>query len=139
MPLESAITSQNDVGEFQSLLFDRLSELFPTPVGASLESSASGVDEAPSAQQPLSFAPGDDVFTRIFGGKTAQQIIGLGPCSHRRETLQPFLCLSLDVTGLSTPTIEASFDAFIQVRKGQQRCRACMPAFFAFCMRRVIG
>jgi hypothetical protein len=117
MPLESAITSQNDVGEFQSLLFDRLSELFPVPIVAR---TAVGVSAASAGSSPscptLSFLPGDDIFTRTFGGKTAQQIIGTGACRHKRETVQPFLCLALDVTGLASPTIEASFDAFIKVR-----------------------
>lgn len=116
MPLESAITSQNDVGEFQSLLFDRLSELFPVPVVARPPVGLSASDGSTPPCPALSFLPGDDIFTRIFGGKTAQQIIGTGTCRHKRETMQPFLCLALDVTGLATPTIEASLDAFIKVR-----------------------
>ena len=119
MPLESPVTAQNDVGEFQSLLMDRLGELFPMPhrrlscdEGAPSTTGTSAT--APSAMT-LSFVPGDDLFTRLFGGKTAQQIIGSGACKHARETTQPFLCLTLEVTGLTAPTIEASLEAFTQV------------------------
>lgn len=84
---------------------------------------------APSATGP-SFAPGDDLFTRLFGGQTAQQIIGSGACKHARETTQPFLCLTLEVTGLTAPTIEASLEAFTRVCRGAQTA-ACPPLLCA--------
>ena len=100
LPLESDILAQNDVGEFSSLLLDRLGELFPC--------GARGM--AGSVVQH----DGEDVFTRLLGGKTSQQIIGRGTCSHTRETAQSFMCLTLDITDLATPTIESSLAAFVK-------------------------
>jgi hypothetical protein len=96
LPLEHDARSQNDVGEFQSLLLDRLGELFP------MQYRVPGIS--------------DDVFSRLLSGQTVQQLLGRGSCSHSRETLQPFLCLTLEVSGLAAPTIEASLDAYTQVR-----------------------
>jgi ubiquitin C-terminal hydrolase len=94
LPLENDARAQNDVGEFMSLLLDRLGELFPV--------LSPGV-------------PGDDVFSRLFSGQTVQQLIGQGSCSHTRETMQSFQSLTLEVAGLTSPTIEASLDAYTQV------------------------
>ena len=125
MPLESEVMAQNDVGEFQSLLMDRLGELFPTPLpeNAGLHAGHANVNPDPHQRYSrLSFAPGDDVFTRLCGGKSAQQILGRGACPHARETAQPFLCITLDVAGLAAPTIEASLAAFTHVRRVSNLC-----------------
>jgi hypothetical protein len=99
IPLENEVKAQNDVGEFQSLLLDRLGELFP------VEQFAGGG------------GAGGDIFTRLLSGQTVQQLLGRGSCSHTRETMQPFLCMTLEVAGLATPTIEASLAAYTQVRE----------------------
>lgn len=119
MPLESRVDAQNDVGEFQSLLMDRLGELFPTPTGRPVACALSPAHAAAAPPAAVfTGALGGDLFTRLFAGASTQQITGSGTCKHKSNTEEPFLCLALDVDGLSSPTIEASLSAWSKVRAG---------------------
>ncbi len=102
--MDAPVCAQNDANEFFNLLTDRAGDCFPGTTeraGAMAEDLLANVGAAAEVAPAAGVPEPRDVMSAAMGGSLVHQLIGTGQCPHRKDRVEAFMCVSLEVTGKS--------------------------------------